>query len=192
MNAKRKTPPTCTPKNWEEADTVMAEIVDIDSKLMKLAAGLDDAVAKVRASFAEKTVPLDVRRADLCDGLELYADANRKKLTEDGKIKTVTMTNGAFGWRLCPPSVAFASKLKSADVVKAVYGFIGGLYGRRNKAALKHVAAARTFVRVREEPDKQAMLAAPATAAAIPGIRIITDKEEFFIDTSIAERPEPK
>jgi phage host-nuclease inhibitor protein Gam len=48
-------------------------------------------------------------------------------------------------------------------------------------ARLKSLGLAR-FVRTREEPDKEAMLAEPDVARAVPGVRIASAGEDFVIE----------
>lgn len=197
MSRKPKGAPACTPQSWEEADAAIGRIVDIDVTLMRSEARLKAAVARISARYALKTVPLEAERKNLCTGLEVYATANRKKLTDDGARKSVVMTNGTFGWRLCPASVSFKRGLKPADIVENVKTLIKKLEAMAKGPARSDVAAesmevAAGFIRLKEEPNKEAMLEAQVTAKMVDGVKIVTGVEEFYIDTSVAENPEPK
>lgn len=127
MSKKTKKASACTPQSWEDANQLMAEYGALSSKAVKIQAGCEDAVAKVKATFQIQLAPVQVRLDEIFEAIECYAAANRKRLTDDGKTKTVTMTAGSFGWRLCPPSVAFAKGLKVADIVKNVLKLIAKL-----------------------------------------------------------------
>ncbi len=189
MSAKAKKAPACTPQSWEEADKLIAEYGELDGTATKLQARCDSAVARVKASFQTKLAPTQARMAEIFDAVAWYAEANRKTLTDDGKTKTVTMTAGSFGWRLCPPSVAVKRGLTAPDLVTSVKALATRYIGDGKR---KIARAVLCFVRLKEEPDKEAMLKNPDLAAEIEGIRIVTDKEEFFLSTDIAELPEPK
>jgi phage host-nuclease inhibitor protein Gam len=194
LSAKRKAKtPACVPQSWEEADKLMAEYGELSGKIVTNQAECEAAVAKVMAPYQETAAPMQARMDEIFEAIECYAAANRKKLTDDGKTKTVTMTAGSFGWRLCPPSVAIPRALNAADVVKNIRALIKKLRARKaNEMTPIHLAAALGFIRIKEEPNKAAMLDAPETAAMVEDVSIVTDKEEFFLDPTIAELPEPK
>lgn len=190
MSAKRKLKtPACVPQSWEDADKLMAEFGVLSGKIVRLQAGCDDAVAKIKATFQIQAAPVQARLDEIFEAVEYYATANRKRLTDDGKSKTVVMTAGLFGWRLCPPSVAFAKGLKAADIVVVIRtARESALCGNLRKAATTLAG----FIRVKEEPNKDAMLENTTIAMLVDGVSIVTDKEEFFLDPSTAELPVPK
>jgi phage host-nuclease inhibitor protein Gam len=189
MSKRKKKVPVCTPKSWKEADALVAEYGELSSTIVKNQADCETAVAEVKAIYQATAAPLQTRMDAIFEAIQAYADANRKALTDDGKTKTVTMTAGAFGWRLCPPSVAFRRGMKGEDVVKNIRAIADKLYGQGSTDAAR---ALDMFIRRKEEPNKDAMLNATALAGMVDGVKIITDQELFFLDPTIAELPEPK
>lgn len=190
MSAKKK-PAVAAPQGWAEANALLEEYGDISNSLVRIEADLDAAVAKARKPFDDLATPLQERADAIFEGLELYADANRKTLTEDGKTKTVKMAAGAFGWRTCPPSVAIESKLKAKDVIKNILALVARLFKAEEKENRKLAETARGFIRFKQEVNREAMLAAPELAAKVKGVSIVTDSEEFWIDPTQAELAEP-
>ena len=187
----KRTPPACTPRSWEDADNLMAEFGELSSQSVRIQAGCDDAVAKVMATFQAQLAPKQERMAVIVEALQCYATANRKALTDDGKTKTVTMTAGSFGWRCCPPSVVFRKGLKAEDVIANIRA-LAKEYAANGTAGKTFAAVILSFIRLKEEPNKNAMLENSELAEEVDGVKIITDKEEFFVDPTVAELPEPK
>jgi len=70
------------------------------------------------------------------------------------------LPTGFFGWRSTPPAVSLKN-------IKAVL------------KKLKELGLKR-FIRIKEEPDKEAMLKEPEVAKSVKGVSI-TQYEEFFI-----------
>lgn len=193
MSAKRK-PKVQAPQTWAEANALLEEYGEKSNALVKISADLDAAVAKARKPFDDIATPIQERLDAIFEGLQLYADANRKTLTEDGKYKTVKMANGSFGWRTCPASVEFKRGLKAADIVENILEKIKELWGHgRGVAADRTKARAmQAFIRRKMEPNKDAMLADQDLASEVPGVKIVTDAEIFFVDPTQAELAEAK
>lgn len=89
-------------------------------------------------------------------GLQIWAAANRKQLTDDGKVKFHDFDAGRIAWRFKPMRVALK---KGVDVL----------------AALKKAKLDR-FIRTKEEPNKEAMLEDQAALKDIVGIKFKQDE----------------
>jgi phage host-nuclease inhibitor protein Gam len=89
---------------------------------------------------------------------------NRKGLTRDGAVKYHDFPAGRVTWRKDPPSVSIPKK--------AVGMILAWLH--------EHKLAA--FIRIKEEIDKEAILANPNTAARIPEIKIRKGGERFVVE----------
>ena len=94
-------------------------------------------------------------------GVQTWCEANRAELTKDGKTKTANLTTGEVRWRKRPPSVT----IKGVDVVLET---------------LQRLGLTR-FIRVKNEPNKEAMLAEPEAVRGIAGISIVTGQEDFIV-----------
>jgi phage host-nuclease inhibitor protein Gam len=150
------------PRDAMEAAAMVATIGAAMRERQVIEAALAEtiALAKERAEAEAKPHAEVVR--NLTRAVQLWAEANRAALTEDGKTKTVTLATGRILWRARPPSVRFAS-------VAAVL------------LAVKTLALGR-FVRVKEELNKEAMLAEPDVARTVPGVSIGSAGEDFAIE----------
>ncbi|MFA5062230.1 MAG: host-nuclease inhibitor Gam family protein [Patescibacteria group bacterium] len=146
------------PENLVEAANILTRIAAEQREINSIENVLNDGVAVLQkkamafASSHNRTI------AGLVRGLFIFADANRETLTEGGKTKTIQVPTGSFGWRLNPPSVHLRDK---KAVIKAL-----------KKMGLKR------FVRIVEDPNKEAMLEEPAVAVTVPGVKI--KQEEIF------------
>ena len=92
-------------------------------------------------------------------GVQAYCEAHREELC--GKGKTANLVTGEVSWRLRPPSVS----IRGVDTVLETLLRMG--LGR--------------FVRVKNEPNKEAMLNEPEAVRGIAGINIVTGVEDFVI-----------
>src|SRR5690606_26606449 len=96
----------------------------------------------------------------LRQGVQIWCEANRDALTGGGKVKSVQLPSGEVRWRVTPPAV----KLRAVDMVLQLLRERG--LGR--------------FIRIKEEVNREAILADPEAVAGIAGIRI-EQREEFVI-----------
>ena len=147
------------PKDLDEAINFLSIIAEeqrkIDAKKMEMNSGID----RLKEQAIAEIKPREEKIEQLFDGLFSFAEANRDKLTEDGKKKTVAVPTGSFGWRMTPPSVSIS---KAEEVVKR----------------LKSLKLER-FIRIKEEVDKEAMLKEQEMAKTVSGVTI-SQHEEFF------------
>jgi phage host-nuclease inhibitor protein Gam len=163
--AKREKRPAMTvvPKSREEASQMVAQIGSHQRQRERIQATMNDEIATLRARYEEKAQEHGRAIADLVVGLQAWAEANRVDLTEGGKTKTVTLASGEVRWRTNPPKVSVRGGLQAViDSIKAL-----GL--------------APQFVRFKEELNKEAMLAEPAVAQGIKGVRI-EQSENFVVE----------
>jgi phage host-nuclease inhibitor protein Gam len=167
MAVKKKAAPIDMPATYEAANRLLEKFGEAGRDLAKVEARLEKAVARLTARIERTAKPLKERQAMLAAQIAAYAEANRATLLQDGR-KSHDMPAGRIGWRANPPSVSYKSGFKVADIVAAILAM-----GLRRK-----------FLRLKLEPNKEAMLEEPnrEKAAAIPGVRIVTDAETFFIE----------
>jgi phage host-nuclease inhibitor protein Gam len=93
------------PQNDADANALLAQYGEAFNVVARLRSDMNDRLAAVKAKFETEAAPWQAQMQDIFSALNAYAGANRDRLTEKGKSKTVDMAAGAMGWRLNPPSV---------------------------------------------------------------------------------------
>ena len=159
---KRPAETARAPADRSEAETMLARLGAIRRDLALAGAALEEAVVGVKAQAEEAAKPLAAEAEALMRGLQLYAEANRAALTDGGRTKTVRLATGEIGWRQRPPSV----RLRDVPTVIETMQRLGLL----------------KFLRIKHEVNKEALLAAPGEASAIPGVMIGSAGEEFLAE----------
>ena len=150
------------PQSREEAAAMLQQIGTLNRQRARLEADMNDAIAAIKEQAEAQAQPLRDQAEAALEGLKLWAEANRQTLTDGGKVKFADLGTGRISWRFRPPSVRLTK-------VEAVL------------EALKRLGLTR-FIRTREEPSKEAMLAEPDTARTVPGVNIGTEGEDFLVE----------
>jgi phage host-nuclease inhibitor protein Gam len=163
--ARVKLPALPVPQSREEADRLIEKVGQLQHRRYAVQGFLDQRVATLKAEAEEKAKPWNEEIASCMAAIQAYCEAHRPQLTDEGRTKTVRFGSGEVSWRQRPPSVSFG-KTKAEKVLETIKGL-----GRRFSA----------FVRVREEIDKEAMLADPKLAMEIPGVRVGSKGEDFIV-----------
>ena len=139
------------PQTREQTSDAIRRIGVLQRELQRIQADLNDAIASVREQHEARAQPLAAEIEALTAGVQTWCEAHRQEIC--GKeSKTARFPAGEVSWRMTPGKV----------VLKGVESVI-----RR----LKESGLSR-FLRVKEEVDKEAILAEPEAVAAIPGIRV--------------------
>lgn len=148
------------PASVAEASRYIAEIGEAQRRHDELQAQLNRTIADVKAAFEERAEPLRSGIEAWRLGVQIWAEANRAELTQHGRTKTVKLPTGEIAWRQRPPAV----RLSGIDaVIEAIKS--RGL----------------PFLRVKEEVNKEALLAEPELAVTLPGVSIGSAGEEFVV-----------
>jgi phage host-nuclease inhibitor protein Gam len=163
------------PQTDDEADTLLAEYGRHFNLVAGIETRMNDTLASIKERFENDAAPHQARMKEIFDALNAFAGTHRKRLTDNGKTKTVKLPAGELGWRLAPASV----RLKRGFSWDAVVAWLQA----------NHM---KSFLRLKYEPNKDAMLADPERAGAIEGITIGSAGEAFFIEPFGAELSEPK
>ncbi len=145
----------------EEVEIAIKDIGDLQRELQRLATHQNDELAAITEKYAPKITALQEQMKPLQKAIEVWCEANRAELTQNGKTKTGSFNTGEVQWRQRPPSVS----IRKADEVLARLRALGFTQ----------------FIRTKEEPNKEAMLAEPNIASTIAGITIKTAVEDFVI-----------
>lgn len=151
------------PKNLDEAAAFIREIGERKRFIEWLEQELNRRIELVKAEFPEQVRPHAEQIERLLEGLYLYAEAHRVELTDGEKKKTVVLPSGEMGWRWTPPAIAIRGWKKVC-------------------AKLKELGLHR-FIRVKEGPNKEAMLAEVELATTVKGVAV-SQREEFFVKPS--------
>lgn len=158
---KRAAETVRVPQNREEAEEMLGRLGTIQREQTLLSAALEETLAAERKRAEAQNLPLKAEAEGLTRGLQLWAEANRQTLTQDGRTKTVKLATGEIAWRARPPSV----KIKDAE----------GIFERLINLGLGR------FIRLKQEVDREKMLAEPAVARTVPGVTIGSAGEEFVV-----------
>jgi len=145
--------------NRDQADEVVRTIGELQRKRETLQTAMNAEIARVKAAYETDAAPVNAAIKELSHGVQVWAEANRADLTKSGS-KTVKLGNGELRWRTRPPSVT----VRAAGIVIE---------------ALKRLGLTR-FLRVKEEINKEAILAEPDAVRDVRGISI-SQGEDFVI-----------
>ena len=139
------------------------QLGDLQREHARTAAALNDQIAALTNAAEPVLADLAQRIAALQTGIQTWCEANRVTLCGEGdKLgKTANLVTGEVSWRVRPPSV----RVKSIETVMDDLKLLG----------------LHRFIRMKEEPNKEAMLNEPDAVAGIPGINIVRGVEDFVI-----------
>lgn len=148
------------PQSRDEVNEAIARIGLLQRERERIQADMNDELAKVRLRFEELATPLNEQITGLTQGVHTWCEAHRMELTRSGKTKFYDFAAGEIKWRLRPPRVS----LQSAENVLET---------------LKRLGLTR-FIRVKEQLNKEAMLAEPEVVSGVAGVKI-EQSEDFVI-----------
>lgn len=133
---------------------------DTQRELTRIETELNDEIAAITDSRKTQIEALKTRIDSLLNGIQTWCEANRAELCKDGG-KTANLITGEVSWRQRPPSVSIRAVDKVLETLKAL--------------------KLDRFIRTKEEPNKEAMLADPKTVQGIAGVTINTGVEDFAV-----------
>lgn len=149
------------PQTREECAADIKALGDLQRQLAREQATMNDAIAEITQSHQPRIDELKGLIEKKMVGIQTWAEANRAALTNDNKVKTANLTTGSIQWRIKPPSIS----------IRGVESVL---------ETLKRLGLTR-FIRVKEEPNKEAMLNEPEVVKGIAGISIISGVEDFVV-----------
>jgi phage host-nuclease inhibitor protein Gam len=159
------------PQDDSEAREAIREIGDLNRDALRIEAEMNDKIAALQQEYGGLVAPIRETALAKQEGLKMFCEVNRERLTKGGKVKYARFATGEVSWRLRPAKVSIRGK---DDVI----------------AAIKASRLGKKFLRVKEDVNKEAMLEDRATAAAIQGVTIGSDGEDFIVEpfeTELAE-----
>lgn len=146
----------------EEAEQLIARMGDLQRERSRLQADYGDQAAKLKERAEQEVHPIDTEIEDIRGRVQGWCEANRNAITQGGKVKFAAFATGEVKWRALPPRVT----IRGADKVLE---------------AARRLGLVR-FIRTKEEPNKEAMLAEAELAATLPGVTIGSAGEEFAVE----------
>ena len=158
------------PQTMSEANDFIGAIGAAQRERDRIQAEMNDQLAAIKAEYEAKAQPFKTEIEGQTKGVLTFCEANRTEITQAGKVKFYKFAAGEINWRRRPPKVGVRG---IAVVIK-----------RLNALGLTR------FLRIKEEINKEAMLAEPDVAGAIEGVTIGSEGEDFVItpfDTDLEE-----
>lgn len=152
-----------TPQDDVAAAAQLRLVGEIARARADIRAAAETEIATVQERLAVDDAPLKAQEADLVAGLEIWASVHRDRLTA-GRSKTIRLATGVLAWRARPPRVSVARGAQQAVI-----------------AALA-AAGLERFLRRKVQIDKEAILKEPEAVAAVEGLRVASDGEEFVVE----------
>ena len=157
-------------QNKEDCAATIRRIGDLQGEVMRMETNMNEHIRMLKEDYATESAPMLVEIAQLQLGVQAFCEANRDELTGGGRVKFFDFVTGVVKWRIKPPSVKLTGVSAVIELLKT-----RGL---------------TRFVRVKEEVNKDAILAAVANSAdkdgqlvsALSGIKIVSGEEEFVIE----------
>ena len=136
---------------------------DLQRQFERQRSEMNDHIAAIAQAHQPLLSELSDRIQALQGGIQAWCEAHRAELCGEGdKLgKTANLVTGEVSWRQRPPSVS----IRGVDTVLDTLLRMG--LGR--------------FVRVKNEPNKEAMLNEPEAVRGIAGISIVTGVEDFIV-----------
>lgn len=151
------------PQDRNECAAHIRQIGELQREFERLRSDMNDQIATITQAFQPLLAEQTQRIEALQTGVQAWCEANRVELCGEGdkRGKTANLVTGEVSWRQRPPSVS----IRGVDTVLDTLLRMG--LGR--------------FVRVKNEPNKEAMLNEPEAVRGIAGINIVTGVEDFVI-----------
>ncbi|WP_026600507.1 host-nuclease inhibitor Gam family protein [Methylomonas sp. 11b] len=144
----------------EDTQSAICELGLVQRELTRVETEINDEIAAITDSRKVQIEALKMRSEALLKGIQTWCEANRSDLCKNG-AKTANLITGEVSWRLRPPSVSIRAVDKVLETLK--------------------VLKLDRFVRTKEEPNKDAMLAEPKAVSGIAGITIVKGVEDFAV-----------
>lgn len=162
------------PMNAEEANQLVELLGNERRELARIEAAMNDEIAEIKARCEADAAVHQTAVINCSAALREWASTNRAELTDGGLRKSFKLPAGELGWRANKPRVSLGRK-------RAIAGILIQIHAMAKEASGAMKTRLLGFIRTTEEIDKQAMLAEPDLAASIPGVKIKSGGEEFYV-----------
>ncbi|WP_230660449.1 host-nuclease inhibitor Gam family protein [Psychrobacter sp. I-STPA10] len=142
-----------------QVSEAITEIGNAQREIIRLETEINDITAKAIEERKDRLEMLRTSISELSEGVQTWCEVHRDTLCKNSK--TANLTTGEVSWRQSPPKVS----LRGIDKIME---------------ALKE-AKLTQFIRIKEEINKDAILADPKAVKSIKGISIKSGEENFVI-----------
>ena len=161
-----KQPAIIAAQTKEDVAGLIREIGDLSRDVKAMEVNMNDGIAALQQEYADNAAPLNERIEALQQAVQVWCEANRDALTDNGKVKYADLVTGVVKWRFNPPSV----KVTGKDAVIALLE--------------QDEAMALQFVSVKKDVNRNAVLSnlEQFIAGQVPGIKIVQGNEYFVIE----------
>lgn len=159
------------PRDDSEARSAIREIGELQREIARIEHDLNDKIAALQDRYGATVEPLNERLMAMTEGLKMFCEVNRDRLTGGGRVKFSRFSTGEVSWRNRPAKVTLR---KIENVI----------------AEIKRLKLGGQFLRTKEEINKDAMLENRALAVTIAGVSIGSDGEDFIVAPYETELPE--
>lgn len=180
------------PQSDAEAEQLIARLGALQRDDADAKAAHDGQVAALEEKRGAAVKAFQEAQGVILDALSIWATANRERLTQGGKTKTVQLPTGTVLWREGRYAVKHRG-LKIENVIDLIRDRIAALEeeaarARRDKNLREggrlaaEAVSLRAFLRFKTELNKEAMLTARDVARSIPGVKVDRGPEEFAVE----------
>ncbi|MDX9862179.1 MAG: host-nuclease inhibitor Gam family protein [Rhodospirillales bacterium] len=169
MRTKTKALTIPAPQSRDECSAAIARLGTLQRERQRIEADMNDRLAEIKDACEGRAKPIGDEIGALARAIQAFCEANRASLAGE-KVKYHRFAAGAINWRRRPPKVTVRG---AATVI----------------AALRRLGLDR-FIRVKEEVNKEAMLAEPEVASGVAGVSIGSEGEDFVITPNETELDE--
>lgn len=150
----------------EEMEHAFAEYAKADARQQKIQAEMDVQMTRIREKWQEELSKLQETKDKSFDVMQAFAMENRAELFS--KKKSMETVHGVIGFRLGTPKLQNLKGFTWASVTNLLKEFLP------------------TYVRVKEEPDKDKLLADRESEKVFPlfekvGVAVVQN-ETFFVE----------
>jgi phage host-nuclease inhibitor protein Gam len=160
-------PKIIVPSTREEAEAVVRSITDLKIQERKLNAEMDGRITEVKKKYEERLSEIKSSMTPRMESIHAWADANP---SEFGARRSLEMLHGVIGWRMNPPSLNLMKGFTWPAVVNRL----------RDLGRLE-------FIQTKEAPNKEALLAARATAPLKSFYLQVVQKDEFYVEPVLSD-----
>lgn len=152
----RYKPTTGELQNLADVDKALKELCALEAEIERIDAEGEKLIAAIKAKTAETGKPLRERVKEVSATIKAFCDYHKNEYFKDKK--SLDLSFGTIGYRLTPPSISIS---KQTLALMKQLGLVG-------------------YIRVKEEVDKEALLALDDdTLAQIEAVK--KQKNEFFV-----------
>jgi len=148
--------------NAYAVEKAIEKIADLQNQESKIVEAANAKIKRIRDEANTEVSEKEKQIRELALKIFSYYRKNKKELTRDGRLKMVKLYAGSFREYFTPRAVRIIGEEKDAIEELKTMGL-------------------RSFIRIKEEVDKEALLRHPRKVAGMKTIRITERKKKFVV-----------